>query len=268
MRTGFTLQGAMTQSVFITGAGSGIGRAAARRFSRGGWLVGAFDVDPQGLAETCRELPPERTVQGPLDVTDPHAWERAVALFAQATDGHMHVLLNNAGVLHFGPFGSLDRASAARMIDINARGVVEGVYASLALLENTPGATVLNMASGSALYGPPDMAVYAATKFFVRGFTEALDLELAPKGVRVCGIFPGFVATPMVAQQAFTPGSLKSLGVHLQAEHVASLLWRVAHAKRRGSPHWYLPAYQRTLARLAGAFPGLARTLMKRIARR
>ncbi|MBI5513490.1 MAG: SDR family oxidoreductase [Deltaproteobacteria bacterium] len=258
----------MARSVFITGAGSGIGRAAARRFSRGGWLVGAFDIDPEGLAETCRELPSERTVQGPLDVTDPEAWRRALETFSQVTGGRLDVLLNNAGVLHFGPFESLDRARAARMIDINARGVVEGIYAALPLLEKTPGAAVLNMASGSALYGPPDMAVYAATKFFVRGLTEALDLELAPKGIRVCAIFPGFVATPMVAQQTFTPGSMKTLGVHLQAEHVASLLWRVAHARRRASPHWYLPAYQGVLARAAGAFPGLSRWLMKRIARR
>lgn len=256
----------MAPSIFITGAASGIGRAAALRFSAEGWLTGLYDIDPLGLAETRRQLPTDRHITGALDVTDPDAWTRAVADFAAVTDGRMDVLLNNAGVLTFGRFDAVEPSAAMRMIDVNARGVVHGVYASLPLLEKTPGARIINLASASAIYGPPELAVYAATKFFVRGLTESLDLELAPRGVRVCDVLPGFVDTPMVASQSFRPGSLDTLGVRLTADDVARTILRAA-TSTRAQPHWYPEVYQGWLARVGGMFPELARAVMKRIAR-
>lgn len=257
----------MASSIFITGAASGIGRAAALRFSAEGWLTGLYDVDAEGLAETRRQLPTDRHVTGVLDVTDADSWARAVAGFAEVTDGQMGVLLNNAGVLTFGRFDEVSPERAARMIDVNARGVVLGVYACLPLLAKTPGARIINLASASAIYGPPELAVYAATKFFVRGLTESLDLEFAPRGIRVCDVLPGFVDTPMVSSQTFRPGSLDTLGVKLTADDVARTLVKAATSGARWQPHWYPQGYQGLLARVGGMFPELARAMMKVIGR-
>ena len=76
------------------------------------------------------------------------------------------------------------------------------------------------------VYGVPDMASYSASKFAVRGLTEALDLEWRRHGIRVGDLMPPFVRTPMVSSQAFEPPALRHLGVNLQAEQIAAAVWQ------------------------------------------
>ena len=188
----------MRKAIFITGGGSGIGRAVAQRFAREGWLVGLTDVNEAGLAETAALLPAGASWTHRLDVRDRAAWDEALAAFAQASGGRLDVLFNNAGVAHGGPFGDSPRDEVDQLIDVNLRGVVNGAHAAYPLLTATPGSCLLNTASAAALYGGAGLAVYSATKFAVRGLTEALDIEWAGDGIRVRDLMPGFIDTPLL----------------------------------------------------------------------
>lgn len=184
--------------IFITGAGSGIGRAAARLFAQRGWFVGLYDVNEDGLAQTVGLIGAEACVSGVFDVTDRQGWSDAVAAFGDATGGRMHALFNNAGIGRHGAFADIPQDSADAIIDINVKGVINGVYAALPLLETTPGARIVNTASVAGIVGSPQLAVYSASKFAVRGLSEALDVEFAPKGIRVITLAPWFVETPIL----------------------------------------------------------------------
>ena len=95
-------------------------------------------------------------------------------------------------------------------------------YAALPLLRSTKGAHVVTMGSASGVYGVPELATYSASKFFVRGFTEALSLELEREGIAVADVMPLWVKTPLVTEQKVRPGSLETFGAKLTAEEVAS----------------------------------------------
>ena len=86
------------------------------------------------------------------------------------------------------------------MSEIEFRGVVNGIYAGLPLLRATPHSCILNTASAAGIYGAAGLAVYSATKFAVRGLTEALDIEFADEGIRVRDIMPSFINTPLLDQ--------------------------------------------------------------------
>ncbi|MCP6059511.1 SDR family NAD(P)-dependent oxidoreductase, partial [Klebsiella pneumoniae] len=92
-------------------------------------------------------------------------------------------------------------AEHARILAINVQGVVQMTHAAFPYLKATPGAQVINMGSASGVYGTPHMASYSASKFAVRGFTEALELEWRRHGIRVGDLMPPFVRTPMVSRQ-------------------------------------------------------------------
>ena len=91
--------------------------------------------------------------------------------------------------------------------------------------------SVINMASATAIYGQPQLATYSATKFAVRGFTEALDLEWSRHGVRVSDIWPTFVKTAMADEYGHIP-SARSLGIRLTPIDVASTVWDCATSRR------------------------------------
>lgn len=250
-----------SKSIFITGAAQGIGRATALRFAREGYFVGAYDVDEEGLRSLAAELP--ASVTGLLDVTDRAAFARVIEAFERAA-GRMDVLFNNAGILHTGRFEDVDPEKASHMIDVNVKGVLNGIYAALPLLGRTKGSVVVNMSSVAAIYGGPELAVYSATKFAVRALTEALDLEFASKGIRVCDIMPSYVATNMVHGQAFKPASMDTAGIHLSAQDVAELVWK-AHTRRR--LHWLMRFDVKVLSRIGGLLPEVGREVMRRYSR-
>lgn len=221
-------------SIFITGAAAGIGRAAALHFSRQGWFVGAFDVDEVGLAGLKAEL--GECVTGKLDVCDYTAWEMALESFFVAAGGRLDVLLNNAGILASGPYENTPIERHHLIVDINIKGVMNGCHAALPWLQRTPRSRVINMASASAIYGQPSLATYSATKFAVRGLTEALDLEWQQFGIRVMSVWPLFVQTAMV--DGMDAKSISALGVKLTAQDVANVIWQAAMHDGRPKVHW------------------------------
>lgn len=220
-----------TRALFVTGGGAGIGRATALRFLREGWTVGAFDIDTDALSSLTGEAGGLRgeLVTGALDVRDVAQFADRLASFTAGT-GRLDVLVNNAGILLAGRFAEHDHAALTREIDVNVRGVLNGLHAGHPHLRRTPGATVVNLASASAIHGQSELANYSATKFYVRGLTEALDLEWAADGIRVVDLWPLFVGTGML--DGVQTGTTSSLGVRLTAPDVADAVWDAVHASR------------------------------------
>jgi len=252
-------------TIFISGAAAGIGRATALAFARRGYRVGAYDIDSAGL-ETLRDeitgLGADVTV-GALDVTDAAEWARQLEAFT-GTSRRLDILVNNAGILSSGRFEEIPLDVQRRMIDINFYGTMAGLHTAFEYLRNTRGAQVVNLCSASAIYGQPELAVYSATKFGVRGLTEALELEWRQYGIRVMAMWPLFVATAMV--DGLQTGSTKTLGVHLTADDVAEAIYSATHPDRRWLPRVHYPVGRQTkvLAALSQVSPNWVQRLLNK----
>ncbi|SDA68147.1 NADP-dependent 3-hydroxy acid dehydrogenase YdfG [Pseudomonas sp. NFACC19-2] len=221
-------------NILISGAASGIGAATARLFHTRGWRVGLLDVDEKALSALAAEL--GGAWHAPLDVVDAAAVKAALADFCTQSGGQLRLLFNGAGILRTGAFADIELEQHARLVEINVLGVLNLCHAAFAYLKTTPEAQVINMGSASGLYGVPQLASYSASKFAVRGLTEALELEWREHGIRVGDLMPPFVDTPMVRSQAQRPPVMRRLGVRLEAEQVAEAAWKQAHASNVHRP--------------------------------
>ncbi|MGE8496037.1 MAG: SDR family oxidoreductase [Pseudomonas sp.] len=213
-------------NILITGAASGIGAATARLFHARGWQVGLVDIDQAGLAALSAEL--GGAWHASLDVCDIDAVQQALASFCKPHNGQLRLLFNGAGILRCGYFEEIEQAEHARILQINVLGLLNVTHAAFAYLKGTLGAQVINMGSASGVYGAPFLASYSASKFAVRGLTEALELEWEPHGIRVGDLMPPFVRTPMVTSQQFKVPVMDRLGVTLVAEDIALAAWQQA----------------------------------------
>jgi len=254
------------RSIFISGAASGIGRATALLFAERGWRVGGYDIEARGLQTLAKEIAPAGGVTGHLDVTDPASFAAALESFGRATGGRLDVFHNNAGIAHSGFFEDVPQPAARRIIEVNFIGVVNGAYAALALLRATPNSLCFNTASSSAILGVPRLAVYSATKFAVKGLTEALSVEFARHRVRVADALPGLIDTPLLDSTPNHSGSSED-GILargrapaegpfrlIAAREVAEVVWSAYHDES-GKLHWYVPAELRDLETVKAAGP-------------
>jgi len=248
-----------SKTVFVTGAASGIGKATSLLFGSKGWRVGCYDVDVDGARKVAEQM--EGAAHGRIDVASEESWKTAVADFTGAR-GTLDVLFNCAGILRMGRFEEIAAAECKKQLDVNVMGVILGIQTCLPLLERARGC-IVNMSSASAIYGQPELAVYSASKFAVRALTEALDIELRPKGVRIADIMPGYVDTPMVSSQSHKAQSLQKMGVKLTPERIAGLVWDAVHGTRL---HYIPQADLQILSRLGGLVPELGRVAMHRMA--
>jgi NAD(P)-dependent dehydrogenase (short-subunit alcohol dehydrogenase family) len=192
------MSNASQRSIFITGGGSGIGRAVATHFAERGWFVGVTDIDEAGMAGTLDMITGDAKFSHKLDVRDRAAWDEALGAFAKAA-GRIDVVVNNAGIGTGGPLAELEVEEIDRCLDINLRGVLYGGQAAYPYLKATaPGSALVNIASAAGITGGTGMSVYSATKFGVRGIAESLDAEWAPDGIKVSSICPSFIDTPLL----------------------------------------------------------------------
>jgi len=261
-----------SKSVFITGAAAGIGRATALAFATRGYTVGAYDIDDAGLASLAEEihLRHGKVVTGHLDVTNSGEMAHCIKEFVKAAGGRLDVMINNAGILFAGPFQDIALDKQLKQIDINTKGVVNGSYAAFPYLSATPDSTVVNLASASAIYGQAELATYSASKFFVRGLTEALDIEWSTHGIRVLAMWPLYVQTVMT--EGVSTGTTQSLGVNLTAQDVAdAIVAAVAGSRLRRALHQvhYPVGTQTKVMTLGSRFSPawLSRTINKRLAK-
>jgi NADP-dependent 3-hydroxy acid dehydrogenase YdfG len=243
------------KAVFITGAAAGIGRATALTFARRGFTVGGYDIDEVGLKTLADDIDQigGSAITGHLDVTDTDEMAQRVGEFAKAAGDRLDVMVNNAGILLAGRFEDLDVRAHLKEIDINTKGVVNGLHAAFPYLRETPNSVVVNLASASAIYGQAELANYSATKFFVRGITEALDIEWNRYGIRVIAMWPLYVQTAMTDH--IKTGTTESLGIRLTAQDVADAIVKAVEPSwlRRTIHQVHFPVGSQTKLMAAGS---------------
>lgn len=186
------------RTAVVTGAGSGIGRALAIALARRGCRVAVSDVAADGLAETvrrCRDLGADVLAQV-VDVADAEAVARHAESVVERF-GTVHLVFNNAGIAVYGRVEDVGYADIARVLDVNLWGVIHGSREFLPHLRASGEGHLVNISSLFGLIGVPNHSAYNTSKFAVRGWTEALAVELVAEGapVRVSCVHPGGIAT-------------------------------------------------------------------------
>ena len=247
------------QSIFITGAASGMGRETARLFAGQGWFVGGFDVNEAGLSDLQAELGADNCLVRRLDVTDRDDYRAAIAAFGEATGGKMDLLYNNAGIGRGGPFAEQPFEDVIAVVQVNLMGVLIGIHEAIGLLKATPNSLCFTTSSSSATFGMANIAVYSATKHAVKGLSEALSVEFKAYGVRVADVLPGVIDTPIlppgVAEGAPKEGMFRAI----PPVEVAKTVWEAYHADKL---HWYVPPELVELDKAATLTPEAVRDQM------
>jgi NAD(P)-dependent dehydrogenase (short-subunit alcohol dehydrogenase family) len=186
------------ETVFITGAGSGIGRATALNVAEEGGFVVATDVDSEGGRETVAAVEDSggEAVFHELDVTDAGEFD---AVFETAVDEYgVDVLVNNAGVGHPAVYAEdVSDDVFEHVVDVNLRGVWNGCQAALPHFKDRGSGSIVNVGSLASILGLPKQSVYSLTKGAVLNLTRAIAAEAGPTGVRCNAVCPGFVETPL-----------------------------------------------------------------------
>lgn len=227
------------KAIFITGAASGMGLETARLFASNCWYVGGVDVNADGLRALEQELGWDNCMIRELDVTNRDAYRQTLADFAEATDGKLDLLFNNAGIGRGGPFADMSWEDAMAVININLVAVLSGIHLAIPLLKATPGSLCFSTSSSSAIFGIANIAVYSATKHAVKGFTEALSVELKAAGVRVADTLPGLIDTPILPDEAKVNAPTEGMWRLTPPREVAEAVWGAYHTDKI---HWYVPS--------------------------
>jgi NAD(P)-dependent dehydrogenase (short-subunit alcohol dehydrogenase family) len=212
------------RTAIVTGAASGIGRAVAISLSRRACHLALADVNEAGLARTAEMAvsPGLRISRHRLDVSD----RAAIAAFpAQVLAHHpgVDILVNNAGVAIGGTFDQVSEEDFEWLFEINFWGVVRMTRAFLPYLKSSNDARLVNVSSVYGLISPPGQTAYSASKFAVRGFSNALRHELAGSNIGITVVHPGGVATAIV-QNARVPKGFSDEDMARQRKTAAKLL--------------------------------------------
>lgn len=182
-------------SVFISGASTGIGRDAALRMARRGWLTfGGIrtDADAESLTSVSNGLiTPIR-----CDVTDAEEIVAAADQVLSVTGGSLTGLVNNAGIARPGPLEILPIEDLREQLDVNVVGQLAVTQAFVDALRNE-GGRIVNIGSVSGMYGAPGIGAYAMSKFALEAFSDVLRRELAPWKISVSLVQPGSIETPL-----------------------------------------------------------------------
>ncbi|MGH3984175.1 MAG: SDR family NAD(P)-dependent oxidoreductase [Pseudonocardiaceae bacterium] len=183
----------------ITGAGSGIGRAAAQRFAAEGCAVAVVDMAASAAEETADKIVADggRAIACPANVTVDTEVRVAVARTVE-TFGSLEVLYNNAGVNSSGSVADASEEDWDRCFAVNVKGTFLCSRAAVAHLAASGSGAIVNQASVAALVGVPNFAAYCAAKGAVVALTRSMAIDLAPRGIRVNAICPGTVFTPLM----------------------------------------------------------------------
>jgi hypothetical protein len=242
------------RAVVVVGAAGGLGSAAARRLSREGARLVLADLDEAALARLAAEL---RPVAGfvawvRVDVAD---WDSVAALArdAESAIGPVDAVVNCAAVLSPGRLETLSAETLRNEVEVNLVGTMFLTRAFLPAFRARRSGHFVHLASLGGIAPMPRGAAYSATKFGVRGFCLAMDLELRGTGVRVTALSPDSAATPMLAAEAAGGGSpLSFSGRILHPEEVAAAVVRTL---RRPVPEVMVPAGRGWLTRLVNLSP-------------
>jgi short-subunit dehydrogenase len=217
--------------VVITGASSGIGRAAARRFRQNGASVVLTARRGEALEELATELAPEAlAIAG--DVSDPEHLQR-VAREAVARFGRIDVWVNNASVVAFGRIADIPPDEYSRVLDVNVKGYAYGAQAAYPHLKAS-GGTLINVGSLNSRVPGPYYSPYIAAKFAVRGLSLALRQEWREDGIAVGLVLPASVDTPLFNEAANWYGRrVKAIAPANNPNRIARAIVAMARRPRR-----------------------------------
>ena len=225
----------MKRRVLVTGASRGIGRAIAHAFAESGDSVAVHHRSNADLAEQARDaLPGEGHAVVQADIGDPDAVRRAVDAAADGLGG-LDVLVNNAGVFEAHPPLTTSyedwQAAWSRTLATNLTGAANAAFCAVPHLGNAGGGAIVNVSSRGAFRGEPECPAYGASKAGLNALGQSLALALAPQGIWVGTVAPGFVQTEMARAVLDGPGgdavrAQSPFGrVALPEEVAAAVLW-------------------------------------------
>jgi len=217
-----------SKTVLITGASRGIGAEAARVFANAGANVALLARSQDEIATLAGEIG-DRAIAIPCNVARYSEMSAAVATTVQVFGG-LDVLINNAGVVDpIGPLGSVEPDAWSQLIDINVKGVFNGIHAALPALKTGGGGSVLTISSGAAHGAVEGWSAYCTSKAGVNMLNRSLHLEEVANGIRAIGLSPGTVATQMqrvIKESGINAVSQLDWDVHVPADWPAKcLLW-------------------------------------------
>ena len=181
----------MSNTIFITGASTGIGRATAETFAERGWNVVATMRDVGAAGDLGAR---DRVLVTRLDVVDPDSIDAAVAAAVERFDG-IDVLVNNAGYAGFGPLEATPLDAIRRQFDTNVIGLLAVTKAVVPLMRRRRTGTIVNISSPAGKIGFPLGTLYCGSKHAVEGLSEAMSYELGLAGITVKIIEPGAIRT-------------------------------------------------------------------------
>src|SRR5690606_7399199 len=240
--------------VLITGGAHGMGRLMAERLAAEGARVVVVDVDGQGARDVASSLPDALAFQ--CDVTD----RTSIAALRDAVDG-IDILINNAGVISTGEYGSIPAESDRRMLEVNALGVHWMTKAFLPDLIAAEEGHLVMMASIASIVGVPYQALYSATKWFVAGLGESIRQELHVEGHRhmhVTIVHPSIVGTDFYVGGAKAPHLMPIL----QPERVVD---RIVDGIQRDRRYVREPLVVKTVPLLRALLPSRATDAVSRM---
>lgn len=258
-------------TVMITGASRGIGLATAKKLAKQGHSLALFDIDTDTLGSALTDKvfkkahKAKRIVQGHLDVTSPEDWDSALEHTVEHLGG-IDVLINNAGILVSGELPKTELEQQLKLVDINCNGVLIGCHKAAQRLKGDKYSKIINLSSASAIYGQSEIAPYSASKFFVRGLTEALNIEYAALGIKVVDVMPLWVNSNLTKGVEVT--SIKRLGINLKPEDVANTINKLVSKpnNRVNKPHYAVGMPAKLLNSVAQVSPEfLVRSINKMV---
>ncbi len=183
----------MSKTIIVTGATSGLGLAIITALKEAGYVPVLTGRNAAKVAKLAADL----GVAGyQLDVSDAESIETVTAQVS-ADHGPIAGLINNAGIWLEGAFETYTPAAIQAVIDTNTTGTILMTHAVLPDMIAQGRGTVINVVSTGALYTRKMISIYSASKWAIRGFTGCLEVECAPKGVRVMGFYPGKISSNM-----------------------------------------------------------------------
>lgn len=187
-----------SETALVTGAGSGIGRAVARRLAGRGASVALLDVSVKGLEETVSLIQEQGGTTTPLqtDVTV-EAQVRVAVDAAVKRFGRLNTAVACAGVEVMGTIPEMDHADWDRVLAVNLTGVFHTARHAIPAMDSDSGAAFVAISSDAGVQGAAEFGAYCATKHGVIGLVRSLALDHGPQGIRCNAVCPGFVRTPM-----------------------------------------------------------------------
>lgn len=246
--------------VILTGAGSGIGRSLALELARRGSLMVLVGRNPERLSAAAREAQAAggRALDFAFDLSQIHGHER-VAAFAVEKLGGVDLLVNNAGISSFQEFARQDPADIDRLIRTNVTGPLLLTRAVLPLMLGEGRGRIVNVGSAFGSIAFAHWAAYSASKFALRGFSEALRRELDGSGVGVTYVAPRATRTPLNSDAVYRLST--QTGMNMDSPETVALA--IVKAIETGRDEHAIGGPERFFAKVNALFPGIVNSALR-----